>query len=227
MFLHLNQCSLKPLITRDYKPGPEKKPTPAPGWAWLLVGLLIGLFVGFLIYLDKAVPVSEKKAVSNLTEAKPQAPPNKKKPDTVEENKKESKELSFSFYNELPRRAIDAPAHELEQKIIQQPKINRPNPVNKAKTETAQSSVLTKSQPAQSTYILQVGSFRSPDEAESLKARLAFMGLQATIQPVTVNKNQRWIRVRVGPFPSFKQAEQVQTRLKRNNITAMLLKLSG
>ncbi|NOY73468.1 MAG: SPOR domain-containing protein [Gammaproteobacteria bacterium] len=215
------------MITRDYKPGPEKKPTPAPGWAWLLVGLLIGLFVGFLIYLDKAVPVSEKKAVSNQTEAKPQVLPHKEKHNAVEENEKENKEFSFSFYNELPRRAIDVPAHELEQKTIQQPKTNRPHPVNKAKIDTPQSSVPKKPQLAQSTYILQVGSFRNPDEAESLKARLAFMGLQATIQPVTVNKNQRWMRVRVGPFPSFKQAEQVQTRLKRKNITAMLLKLSG
>ncbi|VAW84785.1 hypothetical protein MNBD_GAMMA16-1351 [hydrothermal vent metagenome] len=202
-------------MTKDYKPNPEKKSTPAPGWAWLLAGLLIGLFIGFLIYLDKAVPVPEKKTASHQTETEiqPQAPQQPESTDLVE--KPENEVPRFSFYQELPRMVIEVPALEPESS----PKVT--------KTEVTTQRTSHKPQPNQSTYILQIGSFRHHREADRLKARLAFMGLQAKMQPVTVNNNQKWIRVRVGPFSSFKQAEQIQARLKRNKIATILLKLSG
>jgi len=200
-------------MTKDYKPKPEKKPAPAPGWAWLLAGLLIGLFVGFLVYLDKAVPVPEKETVSHQTENKPQIPQQTESTDAIE--KPENKIPRFSFYQELPRMVIEVPALEPEPS----PKVIKP--------EITTQQALNKPQPNQSTYILQVGSFRNHKEADRLKARLAFMGLQAKMQPVTVNNNQQWIRVRVGPFSNFKQAEQIQARLKRNKIAAIMLKLSG
>ncbi len=200
-------------MNKDYKPNPEEKSTPAPGWAWLLAGLLIGLFIGFLIYLDKVVPVPEKETASHQTEAKPQIPQKQESSKVVE--KQENEAPRFSFYQELPRRVIDVPALEPETS----PKV--------IKTETLTPQTTNKPQPTQSTYILQVGSFRSHKEADRLKARLAFMGLPAKTQPVTMNNNQKWIRVRVGPFPNFKQAEHIQARLKQNNIAAILLKLSG
>ena len=209
-------------MSKDYKSNPEKKPTPAPGWAWALAGLLIGLFIGFLIYLAKAVPVPEKKTAPSQTQSK-QAPPQKQK--TVAPTKEKEEESRFSFYSELPRMVIEVPDTQVEQET----KTNRPNETNKAEIETPPARTIStpKAAQTQTAYILQVGSFRSHREADSLKARLAFMGLQAKMQTVTVNNNQRWIRVRVGPFPSLKRAEQVQARLKRNKIAAILLKLSS
>jgi len=200
-------------MTKDYKPSPEKKSAPAPGWAWLLAGLLIGLFIGFLIYLDKAVPVPEKETAPHQTETKPQIPQQPESTDVVETP--ENKIPRFSFYQELPRMVIEVPALEPESS----PQVIKP--------EITTQQALNKSQPTQSTYIIQVGSFRNHREADRLKARLAFMGLQAKMQPVTVSNNQKWIRVRVGPFSSFKQAEQIQARLKQNKIEAIMLKLSG
>jgi len=200
-------------MNKDYKPSPEEPSAPAPGWAWLLAGLLIGLFIGFLIYLDKAVPVPEKKTEPHQTEAKPQVSQEQAHSNAIE--KPENEMPRFSFYQELPRRVVEVPVLEPEAS----PKA--------IKTEIATPQTTKKPQPTQPTYILQVGSFRNHREADRLKARLAFMGLQAKMQPVTVNNNQKWIRVRVGPFPSFKQAEKIQARLKRNKIAAILLKLSG
>lgn len=75
-----------------------------------------------------------------------------------------------------------------------------------------------------SRYVLQVGSFKNHQEADSLKAQLALMGVETNIEKVTVN-TVNWHRVRVGPSKHTEQLESVQKRLRANKIDSILFKV--
>ena len=50
--------------------------------------------------------------------------------------------------------------------------------------------------PAES-FLLQVGAFQNPAEADNLKARLALIGVEANVEPVDQAEKGTWYRVRV------------------------------
>lgn len=85
-------------------------------------------------------------------------------------------------------------------------------------------------QPAQQTappthkggYLLQAGSFKSHDDADGLKARLALLGIEANVQSVEVN-NTQWHRVRVGPSSDRQALEQIRVRLRTQQIDTILM----
>ncbi len=73
-------------------------------------------------------------------------------------------------------------------------------------------------------YVLQVGSFKSSDEADSLKAQLALMGVETNIEVVKVNTIS-WHRVRIGPSKDIDQLQTTQRRLRTKNMDSILLKV--
>lgn len=73
-------------------------------------------------------------------------------------------------------------------------------------------------------YVLQVGSFKNSDEADSLKAQLALMGVETNIEVVKVN-TINWHRVRVGPSENINQLQSTQKRLRIKNMDSILLKV--
>ena len=183
-----------------------------PGYIWLLSGLAIGLFVAFIVYLDKQ-PESDKNFGSavqhELEKLKQQAnrsKPEKSRPAQTTKNK-EKKEQKFNFYTILPELEVLIPESE---------------------TRPPESASATKNRSTSNTadkqYVLQVGSFQNLNDAEKLKANLAFLGLEANIQHVTVNR-QAWHRVRTGPYRDKRQLYKNQKLLKRNNIPAISMEL--
>ncbi len=74
-------------------------------------------------------------------------------------------------------------------------------------------------------YYLQVGSFRSHAEADNLKARLAFLGLIASVQSADLADKGIWYRVRVGPYTQKIQVDNVHVTLRENGIDAQLIKM--
>ena len=60
------------------------------------------------------------------------------------------------------------------------------------------------------------------NEADSLKARLALLGVEAHIQSVDVN-NTTWHRVRIGPSNDRQGLEQLRKRLRKNHIDTILM----
>lgn len=66
-------------------------------------------------------------------------------------------------------------------------------------------------------YKMQCGSFRTQKQAETLKARIAFSGLEAQVKAVT-GKSGTWHKVFLGPYPRKRLAEKDKHKLKRNNI---------
>lgn len=106
---------------------------------------------------------------------------------------------TIDFYSVLPKRKVDIPIDEADRDAIENPSINK-QAVDKS--------------------ILQVGSFNSSGEADSLKAQLAFLGLQATVKSAVVN-NKTWHRVQLGPFTSETKLSRAKNLLIENDIRYM------
>lgn len=79
--------------------------------------------------------------------------------------------------------------------------------------------------PSHEKFFLQAGSFRKNDEAENLKARLALLGLFATVQPIDLADRGMWYRVRVGPFNNRTDADRANVSLKENGIEAQFVRI--
>lgn len=66
-------------------------------------------------------------------------------------------------------------------------------------------------------YKMQCGSFRTREQAETLKANIAFTGLTAQIKAVN-GSTGTWYKVYLGPYERKRAAEADKKLLKRNNI---------
>jgi cell division protein FtsN len=185
----------------DYKSHANRKEKKSlPGFIWMLGGLSIGLFIAFLVYLDKqpATEISFTDAVkTELEKIKQNKTATASKAETP--NKQQPK---FNFYTILPELEVLIPEEE-----------TRP-PENKD----------TLSNGTSKRYILQAGSFRSRQDAEKLKATVALLGLEASINQVSIN-NEKWHRVRIGPVNNRRELNHNLNLLHRNNINAMAMEL--
>jgi len=199
-------------MTRDYKNrgGKHSKKPAIPGWVWGFTGLVVGLLVALLVYLSEHVP----QRPTSLTTAIEKAA--KKASKVLTDNKSDSSSKSsgsasgkskvqFEFYTLLPESEVVIPEQELVE--------DRARPASK-KPE------------ADMNYMLQTGSFRQGKEAESLKAKLALLGIESHIQNVSIG-GEDWHRVRAGPYNSMKEVRQVRGLLRRNKINAIPIKVSG
>lgn len=108
----------------------------------------------------------------------------------------------FDFYTLLPELEIVIPQEETQP----------PKPKPRSKQQTVYKG----------GYLLQAGSFKQFNEADSLKARLALIGVQANIQSVEVNQT-KWHRVQIGPSQDRDALESLRKRLKATQIDTILL----
>ena len=119
--------------------------------------------------------------------------------DSSQSQDSERTKPTIDFYSVLPDRKVEIPVSEEQQEGINNPSINK----------TSGDQVL-----------LQVGSFQSAGDADSLKAELAFLGLEATVKSATVNSDT-WHRVQIGPFASNSALSRAKNLLLENNIKYM------
>jgi cell division protein FtsN len=74
-------------------------------------------------------------------------------------------------------------------------------------------------------YLLQVGSFQNPADADNLKARLALLGVEAGVEPINLAEKGTWYRVRVGPYSKVDEINRLRQTLAQNGIEATLVKI--
>lgn len=199
--------------SRDYKNAGRGRGAPrTPGGVWFLAGLALGLAVALLVYLG-GYSVSELRgatpAPSEIHPAQTD-PRDAAQPAEAQPQPEAPPKPRFDFYTILPEMEVAVPEQETAAK---------PTPDTNAGRQQ---------QPdAGGGYILQAGSFRSLDEADKLKASLVLLGVDASIQTVTVNNKDTWHRVQIGPYNDLVEVNQVRARLKQNNIEVVLLKVKG
>jgi cell division protein FtsN len=190
-------------MAKDYKHSPKPKDKPRkknsglPGWG----GFLIGIIVAAVII--KGAPTVWKKLQSRII---PAASQQEKKPAQTSSKApaagSASEQPHFDFYKLLPSFQVVIPSQDKETRSGEVP-----GPV---------------SQPG--TYILQVGSFQNYAEADKLKANLALLGVESSIQQVKVNNGSIWNRVRIGPIQSLSRLNALRAKLAQNHIEPLVIK---
>ncbi len=188
-------------MARDYKPRQSSR---SGG------GLLLGLCIGFILGLMAAAAIAVyflKTPVPFMDRAKPDHPGA-----AVGQNLKDAPQAQatddgkprFDFYRILPGQEEPVSGEQLKQAAAME---------KAGKTEP------------DSAYFLQAGAFQSPADADNLKARLAFMGLVASVEPTSLPDKGTWYRVRLGPYAKVDDVNKVRSQLAQNGIDASLVKL--
>ena len=73
-------------------------------------------------------------------------------------------------------------------------------------------------------YFVQVGAFRTPEDAEQQRARISLMGLQAKVTE-REQSGRTVFRVRLGPFDKKDEAEKAKERLDGSGIETALVRV--
>jgi cell division protein FtsN len=203
-------------MPRDYKhhSARGRKRNPVAPWIGLLAGLLIGLFIAFLVYIKMLAPKYPEPAgdsqdtvdttVETATETAEQPASDKVAPPKPR----------FEFYAILPEMEVIVPEEEIQASTAQ------PAPI-------VEKSADRKPAAPQETYYLQAGSFRGAAQADRFKARLAMMGFETDIQTITINRKDTYHRVRVGPFHSLSTLQQARSKLGKQGIETRTVKIKG
>lgn len=77
---------------------------------------------------------------------------------------------------------------------------------------------------AKEIFYVQAGSFPNRDDAEKLKAKLALLGMEATLQIAAIPDKGTFHRVRLGPFTGGDELNKTLALLKQNGVNATPIK---
>lgn len=200
------------MAPRDFKQRPPARKAPprqparnAGGarWPWFGAGACVGaLATAALLLYEPGVNSPDSGAPAAAQDSRAAAP-------------------RFEFYTLLPEKEIAIPEAELDAPAPAVRTVAPSDAAPAARPEAPASPPRVDSD----RYLLQVGSFRKLEDADRLKARLAFMGLESAIQTVSIDGAETWHRVRVGPFIGRDALDQARTTLKQNKFESMALKL--
>ena len=177
-------------------------------------GFLLGMFVGVLIGLGIALGVAfylNKTPLPFLGKAKPaaakDAPADSARPALVAgmpQGAAKGDKPKFDFYKILP--GSEEPVSERELK-------------DAAKTAKGQPEAV------RGVFFIQAGSFQNPADADNQKAKIAILGFESSVEPTALPDKGTWYRVRLGPYATLEELNQVRRTLAQNGIDAGLVKL--
>jgi cell division protein FtsN len=191
-------------MSKDYK---RPEPPARGSGSSLLIGILIGLVLGLVIALGVAWYIN-KMPSPFLDRAPTKSEPAKGAPATPASKSQEKTAKAaedkprFDFYKILP--GSEEPATDQQVRDAQKKK-STPG--------------------ARETFFLQAGAFQNAPDADNLKARLALIGVEATIQTAALPDKGVWHRVRVGPYTSVEELNRVRDNLKQNGVDTALVKV--
>ena len=167
----------------------------------LLIGVILGFILGFVSHWWFADTFSNAKEL--VAHAK-SVGGDKGEPETKPVTKADKK-AADNKYKPLkvdPQTEAEWSFHELlEEKVDSTPSAPKSG------------STTTKS------YVMGCAAFGAQEKAESMKAQIAFAGLQADVKPVTNKAGARLFRVQLGPYANKTTAEADKKKLADAGIT--------
>ena len=188
-------------MSKDYKrPELGDRGTGSP----LLVGILIGLVLGLGIALGVAWYINKMPSpfLTRTPPAKSEAATNVA-PAKTEDKAAQAPDAKprFDFYKILPG---------TEEAVTDQQ-------VRDAQKRPAIA--------AKEAFFLQAGAFQSAPDADNLKARLALLGIEASIQTTKLPDKGVWHRVRVGPYSGIEELNRTRETLKQSGVETTLIRV--
>ena len=203
------------MATRNNRQAVRNGGAAFPGWALFLAGVVVGGIVMALAY--RGMPSLRR---NDQPQANPNAVAQQGSSPGIAASSAASSASQFDFYKVLPEKEVVIPNAELSAMAkAEQQKAAAAN--NGSTPASAGATTPTTSQGG--GYVLQVGSFPNPGDAEATKAKLALQGFTAHVQTITLD-GQTWNRVQIGPFASATELQRVQKRLTDAGIHAIPLK---
>ena len=178
-----------------------------PGWLWGVFGLAVGLSVAVAVYVkDRGpdVPVALRPVADPPSVAPP--PDDGGSESTVATEREDPTEAPssggqrFTFYEMLKRSEVVVPEEPAPPGTEEPVAIVEPG-----------------------TYVLQVGSFSTLEDADSRRAELALHGIESRIQKAQVDE-RIYYRVRIGPSDDLDALNLIRSRLNAANIDAVRLR---
>jgi cell division protein FtsN len=190
-------------MSTDYRqaPSPRRSDSSSSFLIGLFFGFLLGLGVaaGIAIYFFKTpVPFADKARVPD----KAAAPATPAAGDAAKSAKTETKPR-FDFYRILP---------------------GQEEPVTEKQMREADKQAAKSGAPKDS-YLLQAGAFPNPADADNLKAKLAMLGLEASVEPADLAEKGIWYRVRLGPYTQVDEINRIRQQLAQNGVNASLVRI--
>ena len=230
-------------MPKDYKDSPAPRGESRVSHP-LLLGMIIGLLLGIVISLAVALwlnrlanPFVEKgkapEIASKMAPAQPPPPPSAAKaaedaargpkaPDKAAAPEKAPAKTAerprFEFYNILPGdRDTEKPAPKMAVAPVPAPAPPPPKPGSSPATPKPHSG---------DVFWLQAGAFTDEKEADNLKAKIAFTGLEASVRPVDIADKGKLYRVRLGPYQSLDDANRIKAALSQNGVGAAIIRIN-
>jgi cell division protein FtsN len=192
----------------------DYKPRPRGGVRRLAGGTLIGIFIGLVlglalasgvaIYMTNAPVPFVNRGPEKAKAAAPQADRNLAER-TAEAKGGTPERPKFDFYKILP---------------------GQEEPVTERELKAAAKGGDRPGAPAD-LYFVQAGAFQNPADADNLKARLALIGLIASVEPASLPDRGTWYRVRLGPYHQLEELNRVRATLAQNGVDASLVRIKN
>ncbi len=225
-------------MSRDYK---SRKSSASKGGKYTLV---LGIFIGYTLGIVSAIgiwfyleqvpspfltepQISGYEGVDGAKDDKKSDIPGSSAEKIVQTNE----EAQFDFYDILPGDDAPVTSHETQQAIEKKKVIEKSKPTLAPSTAVPSPSAISVNKKAvrpvesvNNTYYLQVGAFRNNADADNLKARLALLGVIASVRSADLSDKGIWYRVRVGPFTQKARVDDVHHILRENGIEAQFIR---
>lgn len=217
-------------MPKDFKNSPPPRDSGRAAHPMLL-GIIIGLLMGIVIalavalwlnrlsnpFVEKAKPIEPLAKIGPTQPPKPEekgAAPEKKAAADKAPEKKAADRPRFEFYTMLPgeKEVTDKEARAAAAKPKDPAKGGPGSSPSQPKPHTGE------------TYWLQAGAFGEEKDAENLKAKIAFTGLEAGVKAAEVPGKGTLYRVRLGPYQSLEDANRIKTALSQNGVGATIIR---
>lgn len=207
-----------------------------PGWAWMALGIVLTVVVvlaiprltgsadgdGFLRPKPnpEATPANatggNEEPIANATDEEPLPEPTQYDFYTLlpaDEVAMTDAELAATARAEAERRADAA---DVAGAVAENP--------DAAEVATPAPNAAISIEPGGDTpYILQAGAFGATSDAETVKARIALLGLTARVEPAQV-KGRTVYRVRMGPYRTASELAEAKRKLAAGGLPALAIK---
>lgn len=196
--------------TTRKRPAAKPKKTGPPGWLWLFCGLCIGLVIAAGVY------VFGRPAGSPGVSIEIAGIPGQKKAPAEEKQKskpQKKEEPRFAFYEMLPNYKVVIPEEEY---------VDKGSSTDKNKSQKTTPKV---EEPGR--YVIQAGSFSTYEDADRRKAGLALLGVESTIQKVSIPGGHTVYRVRSTPVDDLDKLNKTLKRLRAEGIDTLVMRYNG
>ncbi len=206
-------------MTKDYKK--VDKEEASGGYGWMLSGIALGLLIGLGMYFyanykhpavatetvdgainESGVPFGGSTETSDIQEPDPISVVI----ESARQEQQDKKRATFSYYAVLPNLELDINVKPSEKD-------------SKIETEATEKVVLKPG-----SYILQIASFKSEEQARGAQRKLLKRGLETHIEKRLV-KGSNWYRVFAGPTEQSANIDEWQALVMKSGFKPLIVNI--